>query len=120
MHELFLKLGYHSIDKIGPKATSSSILKELYARDHRILHLAGHGVYAPEEEIDIPCECCGARKIFRRITGMVIGPDQFLTPAQLHQMRAVPELVFINCCHLGRIEKVDDKLPPNHPPNVRP
>lgn len=51
---------------------------------------------------------------------MVIGPDQFLTPAQLHQMRAVPELVFINCCHLGRIEKVDDKLPPNHPPNVRP
>ena len=28
-------------------------------------------------------------------------------------VRAVPELVFIHCCHLGRIEKVDDKLPPN-------
>ena len=32
---------------------------------------------------------------------MVIGRDTFLTPGDIKQMRHVPELVFINCCHLG-------------------
>jgi tetratricopeptide (TPR) repeat protein len=35
---------------------------------------------------------------------MVIGDNAFLTPVEVHQMRRVPELVFINCCHLGHIE----------------
>ena len=38
-----------------------------------------------------------------RVTGMVIGDGMFLTPHEIAQMRSVPELVFINCCHLGRI-----------------
>ena len=33
---------------------------------------------------------------------MVIGRDIFLTPGDIEQMRWVPELVFINCCHLGK------------------
>jgi tetratricopeptide (TPR) repeat protein len=33
---------------------------------------------------------------------MVIGKDTFLTPGDVSQMRWVPELVFVNCCHLGR------------------
>jgi hypothetical protein len=33
---------------------------------------------------------------------MVIGRDTLLTPGDVEQMRWVPELVFINCCHLGR------------------
>jgi hypothetical protein len=35
---------------------------------------------------------------------MVIGDGMFLTPIEVGQMRQVPELVFINCCHLGRVE----------------
>ncbi len=35
---------------------------------------------------------------------MVIGPSSFLTPGDIAQMRYVPELVFINCCHLGRVD----------------
>jgi hypothetical protein len=35
---------------------------------------------------------------------MVIGDGVFLTPKEDHQMRRIPELVFINCCHLGKIE----------------
>jgi tetratricopeptide (TPR) repeat protein len=33
---------------------------------------------------------------------MVIGCNAFLTPGDVEQMRWVPELVFINCCHLGK------------------
>ena len=38
---------------------------------------------------------------------MVIGDGIYLTPAEIRQMRQVPELVFINCCHLGHIEATD-------------
>ncbi|MCK7498253.1 MAG: CHAT domain-containing protein [Comamonadaceae bacterium] len=38
-------------------------------------------------------------------TGMVLGDDIFLTPVEIKQMRVVPELVFINCCFLGRIDE---------------
>jgi len=34
---------------------------------------------------------------------MVIGDRIFLTPGDVEQMRTVPELVFINCCHLARL-----------------
>ena len=38
----------------------------------------------------------------KNVSGMVIGRDTFLTPGDVKQMRHVPELVFINCCHLGK------------------
>lgn len=82
------------------------ILKELFARDYRILHLAAHGVY--EYELDDGFDKEGHRRK-RRITGMVIGDDQFLTPTEINQMRVVPELVFINCCLLGKVAQAELK-----------
>src|SRR5215510_6081737 len=35
---------------------------------------------------------------------MVLGDNIFLTPIEINQMRVVPDLVFINCCYLGKIE----------------
>src|SRR5499426_218029 len=75
----------------GPSAVE--VLKELFARPYKILHLAGHGVH-DEEYVD----AAGNKK---RVTGMVIGDRLYLTPTEVRQMRSVPELVFINCCHLG-------------------
>ena len=40
----------------------------------------------------------------KQLTGMIIGDDMVLSPREVKQMRSVPELVFINCCHLGLIE----------------
>jgi hypothetical protein len=37
-------------------------------------------------------------------TGMVLGPDTYLTSAQVNKLRHVPEFVFINCCHLGDMQ----------------
>jgi hypothetical protein len=33
--------------------------------------------------------------------GVVLSNGAFLGPAEIKAMRVVPELVFINCCHLG-------------------
>lgn len=98
---------------IGPNATGPAILTELFARDYRIVHLAGHGVldYRPP----VPCDTCHSPTDGNPVTGMVIGENQFLTAAQIRQMRTVPQLVFVNCCHLG---KVDKRLPPRNLPNL--
>lgn len=79
-------------------ADARSILLELYREDWRILHLSGHGVYLENipETTSIPAR--------RQATGMVIGGGDLLTPAHIEQMRVVPDLVFLNCCTLGRIE----------------
>ncbi len=86
------------------KEVATEILTRLHERDYRIVHLAGHGVYDYPGEIDKTSARRDPQSSPRRISGMVIGTDEFLTPAEIGQMRAVPDLVFINCCHLGRIE----------------
>ncbi|TXC67300.1 CHAT domain-containing protein [Piscinibacter aquaticus] len=57
--------------------------------------LAGHG----EHEFELAAQ--GPDAPPKRVSGMVIGRETFLTPGDVAQMRHVPELVFINCCHLG-------------------
>ncbi len=102
--------GYHAMDSIDEKA--DAILSGLHRKAWRILHLAGHGEHefelGDEEEDEAarkarkPGEGCAQRKPSKRISGMVIGKNTFLTPGDVEQMRWVPELVFINCCHLGK------------------
>ncbi|RPI42309.1 MAG: CHAT domain-containing protein, partial [Betaproteobacteria bacterium] len=36
-------------------------------------------------------------------TGMALGGGLYLSPAEVHQMRIVPQLVFLNCCYLGQM-----------------
>ena len=90
---------------------AQEIVTSLFADDYRILHLAGHGVYeyTPETEeeeqaADARRQSLGPRPDKKTVTGMVLGTNVFLTPAEVRQMRQIPELVFINCCHLGKIE----------------
>lgn len=101
------------------------IVSDLFAKDYRILHLAGHGVYkhlvTRKQQSICPAlshvqpEC---EKKNQYITGMVLdwpppGATQnkepvFLTAVEVEQMSVVPELVFINCCFLGKMEKSND------------
>ena len=73
---------------------SQAILKALHTGDYRVLHLAGHGVYRykPDKNSDL------------EVSGMVLGDGIFLTPVEIGQMRKVPELAFINCCHLAQMD----------------
>lgn len=92
---------------IDRDASSSAILQALFAKPYRILHLAGHGVYQHSTDKTSP-----------PVTGMVLSDDIFLTPAEIAQMQTVPELVFINCCYLGRMEaESQDKTKGNLQPH---
>ncbi len=74
---------------------ASEILVALFSAEYKILHLAGHGIF--DEDPDKP-------------SGMLIGKDAILTPGTLQQMSKVPELVFLNCCHLGNVDSVSEQL----------
>lgn len=77
------------------KANASEIISALFSESYKIIHLAGHGIYDPTNP---------------ERTGMVIGNETFLTPAQIKQMTNVPEFVFVNCCHLGKINAANNQL----------
>ncbi|NWG75018.1 MAG: CHAT domain-containing protein [Rubrivivax sp.] len=98
---------------------TEQFVNALFERPYKVLHLAGHGVYRYTPEEDRKCSLCGQPqpadhagkygKPPRQLTGMIIGDDLVLSPREVKQMRSVPELVFINCCHLGLIEPGDDR-----------
>jgi hypothetical protein len=98
------QLGYQTTACID--APHTDILESLHKQRWRILHLAGHGEhdYIVDENRPHDCGSCGQPVPIRRkpLSGMVIGRDVLLTPGDVEQMRYVPELVFINCCHLGK------------------
>lgn len=77
-------------DRVGgdAEASTAEIEDSLFADDYRIVHIAAHGVFDPDD----PSR-----------SGAVIGPDAFITPALVSQLRPVPDLVFLNCCHLGTV-----------------
>lgn len=102
--------GFHAEKHI--RQTADVIVEALHADEYRILHLAGHGVH--EHPLPLPAGKKGHKvkdQERRTVSGMVIGDDMFLSPQDVEKMRVVPELVFVNCCHLGRIEGADDTLP---------
>jgi CHAT domain-containing protein len=71
---------------------TTSILDALYAHDYRIIHIAAHG------EIARPGS---GRPDARGRPGVVIGRNDWLTALEIQQMQTTPDLVFLNCCHLG-------------------
>ena len=98
--------GYRAMECIDEKA--DAILAGLHRNAWRILHLAGHGEheFLLEDEQAKPVGYTrfvdGKPPAPKRVSGMAIGNNTFLTPGDVEQMRWVPELVFINCCHLGK------------------
>ncbi|MGE3706776.1 MAG: CHAT domain-containing protein, partial [Vicinamibacterales bacterium] len=81
--------GFETRALIGDEAHWSTVLSTLFGRSYRVLHIAAHGVHEYQSD-------------GRLITGVVLGHGAFLTPAELEQLRVIPDLVFINCCHLGQ------------------
>jgi len=75
--------------------SAADIIESIFRDDYKIMHLAGHGMYDPK---------CPQR------SGMVIGKEVYLTTFDIKQMSGVPELVFINCCYLGKVNGLDDRL----------
>ena len=88
------------VDKID--RTALEITSALYGHEYRIVHITAHGCYDPKRP---------------ERSGVVLAKDWFLTAVEFGQLRVVPELVFLNCCHLGKTDEVKgggktDQQPP--------
>ena len=83
--------GRFEVDQPAEKPSALEVLAGLYKKPYRIVHLAGHGHYEPPTTAD------GKAR-----SGMVLDNGVFLTAVEVGQMQQVPELVFLNCCHIGQ------------------
>lgn len=86
-----LRLGYEVDRCIGADQTHADVIVRLQRRAWRVVHVSAHGVFALRHRNG------GLR------TGVVLSDGFLLTAAEIHAMEVVPELVFLNCCHLGRL-----------------
>ena len=83
--------GYQVQLLLEEAASPMAVLSAIHDRPWRILHLAAHGVFQFESQ--------NSRE---PVSGLVLDNGLFFTAAEADQLRHVPELVFINCCHLGQ------------------
>lgn len=77
------------------RGSAADIIQALFSDEYKVIHLAGHGMYHDDPS---------------KPSGMVIGDNVFLSTREICQMSSVPELVFVNCCHLGRIDGSTEAL----------
>lgn len=85
-----------SVEERIERQDGSSSLPAILSGRWRIMHLAGHGVV-------------NIQLFDRRITGMALENGYFFEPADVKQMEAIPELVFLNCCYLGAIDATEER-----------
>ena len=72
-------------DATQPGPSARAVVNAVFERPWRMVHLAGHGMPGTDGKPG----------------GVVLSNGTFLGPAEIANMRTVPELVFVNCCHLG-------------------
>ena len=79
-----------ALDLTSPEPDAKTVINAVLEREWRIVHVAGHGE-APER--------LGEKDGNPR--GVVLSDGAYLGPREIQCMRTVPELVFVNCCHLA-------------------
>ena len=67
---------------VSGKDDARTVISALFERPYRVVHVAGHGEPGPKG-------------------GVVLSGNTFLGATEIKAMRTVPELVFLNCCHLS-------------------
>jgi len=62
---------------------AQTIINALFERPYRVVHIAGHGAPGPAGGV------------------VLSGDSTYLGATEVRAMRTIPELVFLNCCHLA-------------------
>ncbi len=89
-------LAHHGFEverAVGRDQRAIDVVNRLYKHPYRIVHIAGHGMYDERGADD------SAR------SGVVLSDGLLITAAEIDAMEVVPDLVFLNCCHLGQIDR---------------
>ena len=87
-------------DETLPGPDARTIINALMTRDWRIVHVSGHGE-PPMKIGPEPKTCDDPEQEDGDPRGVVLSDCSFLGPREIENMRVVPELVFVNCCHLA-------------------
>ena len=87
--------GFQVEEAIGQDIDGIDVIHKLFQRPYRVVHIAAHGMFDLRPD-------GGGPETAR--TGVVLSDGLFLTAAELRQMEQVPDLVFLNCCHLGEMD----------------
>ncbi len=90
--KLLTGLGYNCSRAIGADATAAMVLARLYRQPYRVLHISAHGVFEQRHSDG------------HSRSGVVLSGGLLITATEIAAMEAVPELVFLNCCHLGQVD----------------
>jgi CHAT domain-containing protein len=85
-------LGAERVHALIDGNDAASIINALFERRYRIVHVAGHGEPVKRDEATGKVTALG---------GVVLSDGTYLGPDEIRSMRTVPELVFVNCCHLA-------------------
>jgi tetratricopeptide (TPR) repeat protein len=85
-------MDYKVTREIGADRQASDVLAALYRQPYRFLHISAHGVF---DQLHADG---------RRRSGVVLSGGLLITAAEIDAMETVPELVFLNCCHLGKVD----------------
>jgi hypothetical protein len=91
--EMMVSNGINTVTSFN--GNPSEIIEKLFSSDYRIIHLSGHGEFKKDNPT---------------CSGMVIGNNMFLSTREIKQMSTVPEVVFVNCCHIGKTSSDAEKL----------
>ena len=75
--------------------TATDVFRNLFARPYRILSISAHGVHQVRAKD-------GTWR-----SGVVLSNGLLLSAAEIGLMETVPELVFLNCCHLAKMDESD-------------
>jgi CHAT domain-containing protein len=86
-------LGYVVTPAIEDEPRAIDVLAKLYRQPYRILHISAHGIFAVRHRDG------------RLRSGVVLSDGVLITAAEISAMESVPELVFLNCCHLGTVDR---------------
>ncbi|MHC2148346.1 CHAT domain-containing protein [Pseudomonas sp. 210_17 TE3656] len=76
---------------LGRDATAVEVLDQLFARPYRVLVICAHGVFRSKDSNG------------QLRSGVVLSDGLLLTAAEIDRMETVPDLVFLSCCHLGKV-----------------
>lgn len=88
--DLLMAQGYQVIEA-SPDSEAADVINQLFKHPYRIVHISAHGVFQ-----------AGSGEAARG--GVVLSDGLLLTAAEIGQMEIVPDLVFLNCCFLGKID----------------
>lgn len=81
----------YTVSHAPPDARAGDVYARLFARPSRVLVIAAHGIHARR----------AADGSYR--SGVVLSDGLLLSAAEIGLMETVPDLVFLSCCHLGKV-----------------